>query len=163
MVPCRFGHFPLPASDGHPIATALTAVSWQEGDPLRNAAARLRAAVILGTAVATLFTLTPAASAAPAELPATPAGLISAPLSAPVDSSLETSLGTSLDALIGSLDAPVDLLPGAGGSLLNVFTPPTLLINGAEELAPVADAVSTTTAAARVISEAREHLGARYV
>jgi cell wall-associated NlpC family hydrolase len=86
-------------------------------------------------AVATLFTVTPAASAAPA------------------------ALTTGLP----SEGSPVSLVPGsAQGALLAALTPPTLLRTGAASAtAPVSLVYSS--AAARVIALARSHLGARWV
>jgi NlpC/P60 family/Bacterial SH3 domain len=54
----------------HPIAIALTAMSWQEGDPLRVPVMRFRAAAVALLAAAVLVTIQPAPPAASAAEPA---------------------------------------------------------------------------------------------
>jgi cell wall-associated NlpC family hydrolase len=123
----------------HPIAVALTATCWQEGEPLRSAIARFRAAAITGLAVATLVTVTPSTALA------APAPTVIAP------------------ALIPELVDPATVVPGAGQrSILDTILPPAALLSPALDLTG-SPLTATTSAAARVIAKARTHLGARYV
>ena len=109
---------------------------------------RLRAAACSGIAVATLLSLTPAASAA---------------TGAPSDELRPEAAATAM---------PIDGLgpelrtDRVRDSLLTIFTPPALLTTGPADLSLLPTAVAarpaSTSAAARVISAARSHLGARY-
>lgn len=104
------------------------------------AAARLRATTSSGLAVALLLSVTSTALAAPVDIvPSEITALVDMPST-----------------------SPLDLIPAGGQSaLLRFLTPPTFLITGSAHLAAPAPAV--TTAAARLIKNARTHLGARHV
>jgi cell wall-associated NlpC family hydrolase len=145
----------MPVRLPHPTGVALTAASWQEGEPLRTAVARFRAAAMTGLAVATMITVTTASvtSAATVDTPelAAPAGATTIDFIAPA-------------RIPDLIDPATALLPGGGQrSILDTVLPPAALVGGALDLSASPATVATTSAAARLIAKARTHLGARYV
>jgi cell wall-associated NlpC family hydrolase len=117
-------------------------------------------------AVATLFIASPGASAA------TAAPTQSSPATTAVEA-LSPALGTVTDlapALIRAASAPIAgipatlLTPSVDAAIHDALIPPTLLLTGASTLVtpPTASTV-TMSAAARVIADAKIHLGAPYV
>ncbi len=115
---------------------------------MRNAAAHLRAAASVGLAVAMLITVAPAAFAAPAT---------------PSDSYPSDQIATTLASPLDAVTSPVEIAPLSGRStLLDLISAPTLLTTGAAGLASVPQSIKVS-AAARVIADAKSHLGARYV
>jgi cell wall-associated NlpC family hydrolase len=148
---------------------------------LRTAALRLRALACVGTALATLLTVAPATFAAETSNPElTAATLASVDLAAPVTDRTSAAFpglafsglpGSSprVDLIAPSSIAPSSILPGsritpgAATAVRDVLTPPALLLHEAISLAAAPLALSSQSPAARVISAAKSHLGARYV
>ncbi len=127
----------------HPNAIALTAMCWQEGEPLRFAVARLRAAAVTGLATVTVLTLIPVA-AVNASVPAS-TDLSSTAIQALSPRALSpealSSVALSVPGLTGALDAH-----SMGTQLALAGIPATVV----------------TTTASRVIAFARTHLYAPY-